>query len=469
MDDTAPLVTDLVENIAEQYPVHRAFLNQAISGGTPEEITRLSQYLEFCLAKDLTLEYLAECYLTILGDTLEEQLYFRDHGSYRHSTFDEVAESVYHDRDYMDRYMYGLAITNFLWPNHVAMARFLRESLPRDRGGRYLEIGPGHGFLLLSAIEVGGFDEVLAVDLSAASVEQTRTIVDHFHPDAPARVEQRDFLEAADLEPGSFDAIVMGEVLEHVEKPDVFLRRIAELAKDDALHLHHHVHQRAGRRPHLPLADDGRARGDDHRQRADDRRAAAAALRGQDPRGVPRAEPADQRRLRAGQGLSHRGVSACRPSARRRVPPRRCTKATVESKVTAYVGSTSSMASFSSSRASEASRSSTQKHRWSSPPPRFSRAAIGDSTPSSGATSSTSTPSGSRISAQVDAQQRVVGRTDHELGAGVLEAAYAAGHGAYDVADVVQPWPGALLLLGRHLSSRRRRSGSRCSRSTPRA
>ena len=145
-----------------------------------------------------------------------------------------MAESVYHDRDYMDRYMYGLAITNFLWPNHLAMARFLRETLPRDRSGRYLEIGPGHGFLLLSALEVGSFDEVLAVDLSAASVEQTRTIIDHFNPDAPARVEQRDFLEAADLEPGSFDAIVMGEVLEHVEQPDVFLRRIAELAKDDA-------------------------------------------------------------------------------------------------------------------------------------------------------------------------------------------------------------------------------------------
>ena len=42
-----------------------------------------------------------------------------------------MAASVYHDRDYMDRYMYGLAITNFLWPNHVAMARFLRESLPK--------------------------------------------------------------------------------------------------------------------------------------------------------------------------------------------------------------------------------------------------------------------------------------------------------------------------------------------------
>ena len=232
--NAANLVRDLVENIADQYPVHRNFLTRAVDGSTPEEISRLDRYLDFCREKGLTLDYLAECYLTILGDTLEEQLYFRDHGAYRHSTFDEVAASVYHDRDYMNRYMYGLAITNFLWPNHLAMARFMRRTLPRDRAGRYLEVGPGHGFLLLSALEVGSFDEVLGVDLSAASVEQTRSIVDHFHPGAPAHVEQRDFLDAADLEPGSFDAIVMGEVLEHVEQPDVFLRRIAELAKDDA-------------------------------------------------------------------------------------------------------------------------------------------------------------------------------------------------------------------------------------------
>jgi 2-polyprenyl-3-methyl-5-hydroxy-6-metoxy-1,4-benzoquinol methylase len=234
MNETPALVDSLLANIAEQYPVHRGFLDHAIGRATPDEVTRLDSYLSFCLGKGLSVDYLTESYLTILGDTLEEQIYFRDHGSYRHSTFAEVAESVYHDRDYMDRYMYGLAITNFLWPNHVEMARLLHNTIPRDRGGRYLEVGPGHGFLLLDAIEVGSFDDYLGVDLSAASVEQTQTIVDHFHPDAPARVELRDFLEAADLEPGSFDAIVMGEVLEHVEEPEVFLRRIAELAKDDA-------------------------------------------------------------------------------------------------------------------------------------------------------------------------------------------------------------------------------------------
>jgi 2-polyprenyl-3-methyl-5-hydroxy-6-metoxy-1,4-benzoquinol methylase len=228
------LVAALVQNITEQYPVHRGFLDHAVAGATSEEREQLGGYLAFCLSKGLTVEYLAECYLTILGDTIEEQLYFSDHGHYRHATFDAVAASVYHDRDYMDRYMYGLAITNFLWPNHVAMARFLRRSLPRDKGGRYLEVGPGHGFLLLAAIEEGGFEDLLAVDLSEASVEQTRTIVEHFHPGAPARIEQRDFLEAGDLRPGTFDAIVMGEVLEHVEQPEVFLRRIAELATDDA-------------------------------------------------------------------------------------------------------------------------------------------------------------------------------------------------------------------------------------------
>ena len=105
---------------------------------------------------------------------------------------------------------------------------------PRSGGGRYLEVGPGHGFLLLTAAEIGGYDEFLAVDLSDASVQQTESIVRHFQPDSNVAVRKMDFLDAADLEPSSFDAVVMGEVLEHVEDPARFLRRIAELAKPDA-------------------------------------------------------------------------------------------------------------------------------------------------------------------------------------------------------------------------------------------
>ena len=234
MSDASDLVTPLADSIAEQFPVHRSFLDTALAFATAEELDQLTRYLRFCVeAKGLTLDYLAESYLTLLANMLDEQFYFREHGRYRHSTFAEVAESVYHDRDYMDRYMYGLAISTFLWPNHVEMARLLRRTIV-GRSGRYLEVGPGHGYLLLSAVELGGFSDLLGVDLSEASVEQTRTIVDHFRPGAPVRIEQRDFLEAGELEAGSFDAIVAGEVIEHVERPEAFLRRIAELARDDA-------------------------------------------------------------------------------------------------------------------------------------------------------------------------------------------------------------------------------------------
>lgn len=227
-------VESLVDAVVEGFPVHQGFVTAAIANATDEELQRLSDYLEFCHSKGLDNDYLADCYLTIVGDTIEEQLYFSEHKQYRHATFAEVAESVYHDADYMNRYMYGLAISTFLWPNHVAMVRQFRAEIPQTGGGRYLEVGPGHGFLLLTAAEVGGYDEFLAVDLSDASVRQTETVVRHFQPDSNVQVRKMDFLDAADLAPRSFNAVVMGEVLEHVEDPARFLRRIAELATEDA-------------------------------------------------------------------------------------------------------------------------------------------------------------------------------------------------------------------------------------------
>jgi 2-polyprenyl-3-methyl-5-hydroxy-6-metoxy-1,4-benzoquinol methylase len=196
----------------------------------------LAAYLDFCTGKGLTVPYLAECYLTIVEDTLEEQIYFMKHKEYRHKTLQEVADKVYFDPVYMNRYMYGLAITGFLWPNHLSIVRFFKETLPGDKQGAYLEVGPGHGHFMMTAMEVGSFDEFLGVDISATSIEQTRSIIDHFAPKnaEKVRLELRDFLAVDDLPDGSFDAIVMGEVLEHVEEPEKFLQRIAQLAKPDA-------------------------------------------------------------------------------------------------------------------------------------------------------------------------------------------------------------------------------------------
>lgn len=236
---TAPLLpraADLVRRVLDQNPMHRGFMERALAHLQADERDRLETYLEFTATRGVTPDYLAECYLTVVGDTLREQIFFNRNDRYRHSRYAEVAADVYHDADYMHQYMYGLAITAFLWPNHLEMARFFRRVLPRDRGGTYLEIGPGHGYYLMNAVVSGGYDSALAIDISAASIAQTRAVLEHFCPEHAGRyrLEEKDFFDATDLVPGSMDAIVMGEVLEHVERPDVFLRRIAELARPDA-------------------------------------------------------------------------------------------------------------------------------------------------------------------------------------------------------------------------------------------
>ncbi len=219
-----------------QNPVHRQFMERALAHISDDEIRHLDSYIDFCLKKGLAVDYLTECYLTIVSDTLREQIFFQKSGRYRHASFAEVAKDVYFNPEYMSQYMYGLALTSFLWPNHLAMFTFFKKTLPKSAPGKYLEIGPGHGYYLMTAALQSGYDSFLGIDISETSVAMTRELTGHFMPalKKPFEVRCLDFLAAGDLPEKSFDAVVMGEVLEHVEQPDLFLRRIRALAKDDA-------------------------------------------------------------------------------------------------------------------------------------------------------------------------------------------------------------------------------------------
>lgn len=228
-------VAKLINYIIQEYPIHKNHLEMALPQLTKEDLEMLETYLEYCMSQDKDIDYLGEAYLTVVEDTLREQIYFQKHKAYRHSSYQEVANDVYHNDDYMDKYMYGLAITGFLWPNHLEMYRFFQRSLPKDKGGRYLEIGPGHGFYLMRAMQLTDFDQFNGIDISQASTNQTRKIVSHYCPKHLEKMSFQvvDFLEA-EVPSQKLDAIVMGEVLEHVENPDSFLERIYDFAKKDA-------------------------------------------------------------------------------------------------------------------------------------------------------------------------------------------------------------------------------------------
>lgn len=130
--------------------------------------------------------------------------------------------------------MYGLALTVFLWPNHLKTKRFFEKRLPLDMAGRYLEIGPGHGLFFMTAMRLGRFSSHTGIDVSPTSVQMTRGILKSMMSGNVSDYEiiERDFLKWKSQE--DFDAIVMGEVLEHIEAPVDLLRRIASVARSDS-------------------------------------------------------------------------------------------------------------------------------------------------------------------------------------------------------------------------------------------
>jgi 2-polyprenyl-3-methyl-5-hydroxy-6-metoxy-1,4-benzoquinol methylase len=229
MRELPPALQALADAIVAQNPVHAQFLHSSIDGMNEDALGSLLEYVNYCTRRGQTIGYLADCYNTIVNDTLTEQFYFWKNDRYRYSKYSEVAEKVYLDASYMNKYMYGLALTAFLWPNHAQMYEFFKRTFPLDKRGAYLEIGPGHGYYIRKAAELGDFDRLVGVDISPTSVAMTRDILAHsgLATRAEIRIIESNFLESRE-EDLTYACIVMGEVLEHVEEPAHFLTSIAE-------------------------------------------------------------------------------------------------------------------------------------------------------------------------------------------------------------------------------------------------
>jgi hypothetical protein len=229
-----PLSKALIDKIISRKPMHRKFLNTTVSKLTATEQSEAEHYIGYLQLQGHTIDDLATCYLTIVEDTFREELHFRQTGRYRCSSYAEAAAAVYHNPDYMKRYMVGLALSSFWWINHVELRRFFSTFIDGRRGAIYREIGPGHGLYFLEAMRKSDFARYEGIDISETSVAMTRGITDsgHFGAFDRATVFQADFL--ADEVRAPADLLVMGEILEHVENPERFLQCAHASTKPDA-------------------------------------------------------------------------------------------------------------------------------------------------------------------------------------------------------------------------------------------
>lgn len=226
-----PRVQAVLERIVEKNELQRSLVTTSLNLLTADEVEAFARYVDYLVEVErIDIDDIAHHYDTIVKVIFREQMFFKRHGRYRHSKYEEVSSAVYLNDDYMKSYMYGLAITTFLWPQHIAIKRWFEDRIPKQRRGHYLEVGPGHGYYFMKAQQLTEFKTFTGIDISPASVEITKRIIKsgYFGNFRHYDVLLGDFLvRQFDV---SFEAVVMAEVLEHVEQPEAFVGRIKRLS-----------------------------------------------------------------------------------------------------------------------------------------------------------------------------------------------------------------------------------------------
>lgn len=231
----APHTSAIIESVLEVWPEHAAYLAKSFSPRTPAMLQagEAAAAATRRLIAGHELEFASD-YRWTCDRLREEELFFHREERYRLATFAEANAEVYSNAEYMGRYVNGLLLTQVLWYNHIAtFEMFLNDvlgspSAPFD----YLEVGPGHGLMVYFAAQAPQCRSLEAWDVSAVSLRETRAALATLGLSTPVSLVETDILQAK--RPGrQFDLVVISEVLEHLETPDVALRFLRDCVKDD--------------------------------------------------------------------------------------------------------------------------------------------------------------------------------------------------------------------------------------------
>jgi 2-polyprenyl-3-methyl-5-hydroxy-6-metoxy-1,4-benzoquinol methylase len=235
--DALPAFSRVVELVGATNPLQRKRVRAMLRDrdnayfAFAEEVSR-SLAMAFMRTPDRAREA-ARAYDELCMEMLREQIRFRKTGIYRLDDAADANDTVYSDPTRMRAYLIGLALTYLFWPNHYALFQLFREGLLHLQPRRSLEVGAGHGLFTAELVRRHPQVELTVVDISQSSIEVTREFLDAFDvPHDAVRFLLADFM-GPDLALGSFDLIVLGEIIEHVNDAGALLRRAAELLSPD--------------------------------------------------------------------------------------------------------------------------------------------------------------------------------------------------------------------------------------------
>ena len=174
-------------------------------------------------------------YVNFAIDGMRLQKRFEQTRCYEPKTYQDAAQAVYHNEDYMfGLYLPGILLSHYLWPHHYRQMLFFEQAfLPRFFAApsrEFCDIGPGTGFysrqLLTAAPDAAGW----AFDISRSALEYSRRQVAAFDAANRWHSESRDVVANPTTRRWPF--LVCIEVLEHLEDPMTFLKALQNMLVD---------------------------------------------------------------------------------------------------------------------------------------------------------------------------------------------------------------------------------------------
>jgi len=220
---------ELIENLAlrklflttaESWPEHRRFLEKSLASqrnSNMDGIGELAEQIEMLIGKKT--DRFIRGYRWMCEAFIEEEIYFRRHDEYRCKSFNDAFNQVYSDTNKMALYMDGLLLSQVLWSAHTEGFLYFSETfLPRLIDGYHiLEIGCGHGLLLNQAALDTRCAKAEGWDVSVESLRHASETLSHFGGINKVTLRETNlFAPGIDI---TFDALVLSELLEHLEDP----------------------------------------------------------------------------------------------------------------------------------------------------------------------------------------------------------------------------------------------------------
>ena len=230
-----PMTQKVVTAVLDIWPEHSTYLRKNFSRRSRQMLAATEEAATAAVRLMAGDEARFACAYQWTCDRLrEEEIFFHREGRYRLTTFAEALSEVYSRPEFMAPYVDGLLLSQVLWYNHVGtFEMFINRVLGvTEHPFDYLEIGPGHGLMTWFAARHSLARNVEAWDVSATSLEKTRDALDRLGLVAPVTLREIDIL--APTAPNTkVDIIVISEVLEHLETPEMALNFLRQVLHND--------------------------------------------------------------------------------------------------------------------------------------------------------------------------------------------------------------------------------------------